>query len=75
MSQLSASIQETMDFIVEEWSTDETRRYACNFCGHPYGDADGGAIRGGDKTYPARCYESYNGRRCGGQILEVEAER
>ncbi len=71
MSQISASIEDDIGFIEQEWKADETKRYACSFCGHPYPDRDGGAIRG-VKTYPARCYESKNGRRCGGQILEVD---
>ncbi len=74
MSEISKAIEEQLDFIEDEWNNGESRRFECSFCGHPYGDADGGAIRGYNATYPARCYESIKGRRCGGQILEVEGE-
>lgn len=49
-------------------------RYVCTFCGHPYADRDGGAIRGFNPPYPARCYESRNGKRCPGNIVEVDAD-
>lgn len=72
MSELSRSIQDDIGFIEHEWKTDETRHFVCNFCAHPYADKDGGATRGSGATYPARCFAKVNGKRCGGQIVEVE---
>ena len=72
MSEISEAIQRELGYIENEWGGEQNRRYACNFCGHPYGNEDGGAIRG-NANYPARCYEMRsNGKRCAGQILEVE---
>lgn len=72
MSELSQSIQEQIGFIEHEWQSDATKRFACTFCGHPYADRDGGAIRGEGATYPARCFEKVQGKRCPGQIVEVQ---
>lgn len=73
MSKLSPSIEDDLTEIDSEWNRDGHKRYYCTFCGRPYADKDGGAIRGHNPTYPARCYEKLDsGKRCPGQVLEVD---